>query len=169
MLCVGLVVVGAGSFAAARNRHELPGPPGIVAGQTIKHPDYLGSINGEPPKSAVIAITSRSSAGRPDTGRFEPRSVTLRCNGQPPNDDHVVLHLPPIPVLFHSDGQDFGGYGFDHTGLGDELTVLIQGRLKHHANDAVGTVVVTSYTAVEGAPYCTTGEGLPWSAKRVAN
>lgn len=160
-------LIGVTGVALAANDDARLTTRQLVPGQTIKHPDYLGRIRDERAKSVAIAIIERNSAGRAVRGRFEPRSITLHCDGPPPYGSELDGQLPPIPIYFRPDGRVFDGSAYSISGLGDETTVLIHGKLKSGKKRAAGTIVVAEHSSADGVPYCTMGGRRPWSAVRI--
>jgi hypothetical protein len=155
-----LTVVSACASSAGSDRG--PESSRQITGETIKHPDFVGRTEGEPKKSVLMAITAENGADRPEEGLFQPKQVTIICEQ---TDEQEVVPVSPLPIYFDADGAAFIGGSYRHTGLGDELTVLIRGHLSSNGRKAKGTVVVQGHT---NGTYCSSTAKV-WSAKRVTN
>lgn len=166
------LIAALGGIVVAPVSANMSGPPREIGhlepGQTIKDPDYLGRFYEERAKSLAIAIISRDASGRPVTGRFEARAITLLCDKEPPRDE-LKVKQPPILIHFRPDGREFDGSAYSISEAGDEVTILVGGKLRNHARTAKGTIVVLGHTAIEGAPYCTTAGRVSWTAARLRN
>src|SRR5436853_515903 len=73
--------------------------PRTPAGENIKHPDYTGSFAGEERSSLAIKVTKRSRRGQAQAGLFQPKSITVTCDGEPPEREY---RFPPFIVYFHN-------------------------------------------------------------------